>query len=263
MNEFAKKVVIACAAMCWMAGCRSKPVAAPPQHVVAVVKPQTKPAPPTPIAVKKVELGEDSWDPAWDLVIEKSLPKRMVWSRRAARDVRPYCPRFGELREADRRAFWAYFFQALAGAEAGLKPTTDIRHTEPAVDVVDTVTKRKVRSEGLLQLTYMDADRYGCDFDWDVDHKLREHDPEKTILQPENNLKCGIRILDNQLFVLHRPLLSGLSYWSTLQPGTVSHRVFRKQMANVPAVCRVDPEREEARGKRKPAGTAVAAGGTE
>lgn len=257
-------MAIACAALGWMAGCRSKP-SAPPQQHVAVAPVQTKPAPATPIAIKKDELGEESWDPAWDLVIEKSLPKRMVWSHRAARDVRPYCPRYGELSEADRRAFWAYFFQALAGAEAGLKPTANVHHTEPAVDVVDAVTKRKVRSEGLLQLTYMDADRYGCEFDWDADRKLREKSPEKTILQPENNLKCGIKILDNQLFVLHRPLLSGLSYWSTLQPGTLSHRVFAKQMRNVPDVCHVDPDREEARAKRTPAKTAVAtnSGGTE
>jgi hypothetical protein len=40
-----------------------------------------------------------------------------------------------------------------------------------------------VRSEGLPQLTYMDADRYGCDFDWDKDAELAEEDPAKTILQ--------------------------------------------------------------------------------
>jgi hypothetical protein len=33
--------------------------------------------------------------------------------------------------EPDKRTFWAYFFQALAGAEAGLNPNTSIRHAEP------------------------------------------------------------------------------------------------------------------------------------
>jgi hypothetical protein len=47
-----------------------------------------------------------------------------------------------------------------------------------------------------------------------------------------------VKILDNQLFALNRPLLSHYSYWSTLQPGTVSYRVFAKQMTNVPAACR-------------------------
>jgi hypothetical protein len=199
---------------------------------------QVEPAPPTPIAEKKDELGVPSWDPAWDATIEQSLPPEML-SNSEARAVKPFCPQFQEMSEADRKVFWAYVFQALAGAEAGLKPTTDVRHTEPEVAVKDSVTNRMVRSEGLLQLTYEDSDRYGCDFDWDKDKQLPEKDPQKTILQPENNLKCGIRIMSNQLIDKHKPLATGSSYWSTLRPGTVSYRVFVKQMTNVPSACRV------------------------
>jgi hypothetical protein len=199
---------------------------------------QVEPAPPTPIAEKKDELGVPSWDPAWDATIEQSLPPEML-SNSEARAVKPFCPQFQEMSESDRKVFWAYVFQALAGAEAGLKPTTDVRHTEPEVAVKDSVTNRMVRSEGLLQLTYEDSDRYGCDFDWDKDKQLPEKDPQKTILQPENNLKCGIRIMSNQLIDKHKPLATGSSYWSTLRPGTVSYRVFVKQMANVPSACRV------------------------
>jgi len=208
--------------------------------------PQMKPAPPTPIAVKKDELGEPSWNPDWDKIVEEALPPEMLGPK-AARDVRRYCPRFSRMSEADKRAFWAYFFQALAGAEAGLKPTTTVRHTEPEVAKVDPVTKRMVRQQGLLQLAYMDADRYGCNFDWDKDKGLPLKDPARTILQPKNNLTCGIRILDNQLFTLNRPLLTRYSYWSTLQPGTVSFRVFAKEMTDVPAACRAHPERRAER----------------
>lgn len=143
--------------------------------------------------------------------------------------------------DADKRAFWAYTFQALAGAEAGLTPTTDVRHTEPEVAVQDTVTKRMVRSEGLLQLTYMDATRYGCDFNWEQDKLLREKDPAKTILRPSNNLLCGVKILENQMITLRKPLLTSSSYWVTLRPGRPSYLVFAKQMTNVPAACRVAP----------------------
>jgi hypothetical protein len=198
---------------------------------------EVKIAPPTPIAEKKDELGVPSWAPAWDKTIEQSLPPEML-SKRAARAVKPFCPRFQTMAEVDRRAFWAYLFQALAGAEAGLVPTTDVRHTEPEVAVKDTVTKRMVRSEGLLQLTYMDADRYGCDFDWEKDKALPEKDPQRTILQPDNNLKCGILIMKNQLIDRHKPLATPVSYWSTLRPGTISYKVFLKQMTNVPAACR-------------------------
>lgn len=201
-------------------------------------QPQLKLAPPTPIAEKKAELGDDqTWNPEWDLWIEAALPPELL-SPTVAKAVKPFCPRFTALTEADKRVFWAYFFQALAGAEAGLVPTRDVRHMDPVMQVRDDVTHRMIRQEGLLQLTYMDQDRYGCDFDWEKDKYLDVHDPNKTILQPKNNLLCGVNIIRYQLIDQHKPLLSSTSYFSTLQPGTISVKVFLKQMANVPAVCR-------------------------
>jgi hypothetical protein len=236
------------------AGCgrQTAPQPAPPPP-----RPAMKPAPPTPIAKQKQELGEQSWDPQWDEIVERALSPEML-SPRAARAVRSYCPRFAAMSDADKRAFWAYTFQALAGAEAGLKPTTDVRHTEPEVAVKDTVTKRMVRSEGLLQLTYMDARRYGCDFDWGQDKALPEKDPQKTILQPRNNLLCGVKILENQVLTQRKPLLTSSSYWVTLRPAQPSYLVFAKQMKNVPAVCRVGPQPlQEAKTRRSGAGSAA------
>jgi hypothetical protein len=202
-----------------------------------VAAPAIKPAPATPIHTKRLELGGETWDPEWDKIVELALPHEML-SRRVPHDVRRFCPRFYELGEADKRAFWAYLFQALAGAEAGLDPTTRVRHTEPEVAVIDKVSGRAVRSEGLLQLTYEDQRRYGCDFDWEHDKTLKHDDPDKTILQPKNNLECGVKILKKQIIDQHKPLLSSSGYWSTLRPGTVSYTVFAKQMTNVPIVCR-------------------------
>jgi hypothetical protein len=202
-------------------------------------EPQTKPAPPTPIAEKKVELdGYDPWNPAWDRMIERALPRDLVSSRRAAA-VRPLCPRFRSMSRTDRRAFWAYFFQALAGAEAGLKPTADVSHSDPRVAVIDPVTHRTMHQEGLLQLAYADSRRYGCRFNWHRDKFLPERDPARTILNPRNNLLCGIRIIHNQLIKQHKPLLTPSSYWVTLRPGYMSFKLFLKQMANVPAACGV------------------------
>ena len=155
-------------------------------------------------------------------------------SRQVPRDVQRFCPRFYDMSETDKRAFWAYFFQALAGAEAGLNPTTGAHHTEPEVSVPDSVTGMSGRTEGLLQLTYADAERYGCDFDWQADRKRKPNDPVRTILQPKNNLECGVKILANQIIVQHRPLLYRAGYWSTLQPGRPSYRVFAEEMTNPP-----------------------------
>src|SRR6202041_1400443 len=139
-------------------------------------------------------------------------------------------PGFGEMRPNDKPAFWASFSRALAGAKAGLNPNTSVRHAEPEVALA-------MRSEGLLQLAYADHKRYGCDFDWQADRALKPNDPAKTILQPKNNLECGVKILFNQIIVQHKPLLSRSGYWSTLRPDGPSARIFAKQMTNPPAAC--------------------------
>lgn len=198
----------------------------------------TKPAPPTPIDKKKAELGGVPWDPQWDEVIEKALPPEML-SSQVPQDVRRFCPRFYQMDETDKRTFWAYFFQALAGAEAGLNPNASVHHTEQLVAERDEVTGIDIHSEGLLQLAYADKRRYGCNFDWHADRVLKAKDPAKTILQPKNNLECGVKILANQIITRHKPLLSKYAYWSTLQPGTPSYRVFIANMTNPPVACGV------------------------
>jgi hypothetical protein len=94
----------------------------------------------------------------------------------------------------------------------------------------------------LLQLEYADKKRYGCDFNWQVDRMLKPNDPAKTILQPRNNLECGVKILVNQIIVQHKPLLTRSGYWSTLQPDGPSYRVFAKQMTNPPLPCGLSPK---------------------
>lgn len=208
----------------------------PVQQAAAAPKPiAVKQAPPTPIETKRVELGGPAWDPGWDTLIERGLPPEML-SSKVPQDVRRFCPRFFEMSNTDKRAYWAYFFQALAGAEAGLNAKTNVLHSDTQTER-DQVTGQTIRSEGLMQLTYEDAKRYGCDFDWKADRQLPLKDPRKTILNPANNLACGIKILDAQIIGQRRPLFSRVSYWSTLRPGTLSYRVFAKQMTNPPAAC--------------------------
>ena len=59
-----------------------------------------------------------------------------------------------------------------------------------------------------------------------------------------------MNIIRNQFIDQHKPLLSSTSYFATLQPGTISVKVFLKQMTNVPAVCgkpvRTQPRQEPA-----------------
>lgn len=234
------------AAALLIVGCRRREEHKPPAPPIKAIKP----APATPIAVKKIELGQSSWDQSWDKIIEEALPPSML-SSRVPRDVRRFCPQFYTMGKADKRAFWAYFFQAMAGAEASLDPTTRVRHTQPEVAVKDEVTGRLVRSQGLLQLTYEDQRRYGCDFDWKADKRLTPDDPEKTILQPKNNLECGVKILTRQIIGMHKPLFSRSGYWSTLHAGTSDYRMFARQMTNPPAACELRTRSIHKRDTRK------------
>jgi hypothetical protein len=227
--------VSCCCLMLLCAGCKSKETPPPPPHRTA---PAVKVAPPTPLDEKKAELGGTTWQPQWDVIVEDALPRDKL-SRRVAPAVRSYCPGFVEQTRVQRKEFWAYVFQALASAEAGLDPTSDVHHMQAAVNTIDPVTHRPSRQEGLLQLKYEDAERYGCDFDWQRDRTLPVKDPQRSILQPSKNLRCGIKIMENQIVTQHKPLLSRTSYWATLQPGTEGFRVFNKQMVNVPTSCKV------------------------
>lgn len=214
---------------------------------LAVSQP-TKPAPATPIDVKKAELGGTPWNPEWDALIEKAIPPEML-SMQVPHDVRKFCPNFYNMSEVDKRAFWAYFFQALAGAEAGLEPTSRVRHSERVVSRIDPVTGKIVRSEGLLQVSYWDQKRYGCDFDWEKDKSLKPDDPNKTILQPKNNLECGIKIMQNQIVDQRMSLVTKKSYWAPLQPRNYSHRNFLKEMTNPPEACGVASRSKIAKNK--------------
>ena len=222
-------------------GCRSQHAAAQAKPATDPVPTPVKPAPPTPLNVQSAQLHGPTWDKHWDVFIERSLPPEML-SRAVPRDVRRWCPAFYTMGETDKRAWWAYLFQAVAAAEAGLNATSNVRHTEPEVAITDSVTGQITHQQGLLQLTYRDSTRYGCDFDWKADQKLPPHDPNRTILNPERNLACGIRILDHQIIEQHKPIYTRTSYWATLQPGTMSFRVFEKQMTNPPAACGYHPQ---------------------
>ena len=107
--------------------------------------PPQKKFPHTPINTKAAELGETTWNPEWNSIVERALSPTML-STQVPRDVRRFCPRFYVMSDPEKRAFWAYFFQALAGAEAGLDPDATVRHTEPKLAKEEDVPVTKVRT---------------------------------------------------------------------------------------------------------------------
>jgi len=154
-------------------------------------------------------------------------------------DVKKLCPRFLSLSDEQRREFWAFFFQAMSVAESSLYPRD--RYKESGIPGTDSVTKRAIWSEGLLQVSYQDNDIYDCDFDWGADRGLPATHPSKTIFEPARNLRCGINILNRQIIVRGNPLFTSKNwYWSVLtkRSSNAGYRRLMAEMSGIPKFCK-------------------------
>lgn len=137
-----------------------------------------------------------------------------------AEDTELFCPEYTMLDEETKKHFWAELISTMAFFESGWNPVSQL--TEISLGM-DSVTGKVVTSEGLLQLSYGDTKwATWCQFDWESDNK--NNPMITTILDPKNNLECGIGILANQIRKHHRIVLEKHAYWSILK---VKHRFQR------------------------------------
>jgi len=77
-----------------------------------------------------------------------------------------------------------------------------------------------------------------ANFDWEADRKLPASSAARSISSAEE--QSGMRRedpLQPKSSIKHKPLFTRTSYWSTLQPGRKSYRIFAKQMTNPPPPC--------------------------
>ncbi len=139
-----------------------------------------------------------------------------------ARDIELFCPKYRALDRARKVETWADVMAGISYWETGWDP----RNRTPEGDQgVDDVTKRPVYSEGLLQLSYQDQESNPyCVFDWNKDQLLPETDLHRTILNPYNNLYCGIRIMADLVKANGRIVVARGGYWSTVQAGNIHDR---------------------------------------
>jgi len=187
-------------------------------------KPVTPSAPENPIAAffdffpllwEKTVIASKGWTQMIYSVIKKE--ESYLLGQNVADDIEVFCPTYRKLNEQQRLNFWGQFFAALAYHESGWNPVS--RAIEANFTYLDSVTKQPVVSEGLLQLSYQDERSYriNCDFDWNKDKTLAVKDPKKTILDPYNNLRCGIKIMSIQLKKYRAITMSSNVYWAVLK----------------------------------------------
>ena len=122
-------------------------------------------------------------------------------------DMASFCPKYATLTlTEDRISVWTRLISAMAFEESGLRPRAHY------VEAVRFGNHSNV-SLGLLQLTKDSGNAYGCEFKSDED-----------VLDPKQNLRCGVIILAR--WVVHDNRVAGIGpgrwkggaeYWSVLK----------------------------------------------
>lgn len=171
------------------------------------------------------------------LLWEKNNPKRKVWSRyilnliytellenlNHATDAPLFCGKYRTLNRVQKTIFWGELIAAISFFESSHNPI--IRFREKGLGI-DRVTGKPVYSEGLLQLSYGDTlgHKY-CKFDWDADKSLPPDSLERSILNPINNLDCGVRILNRQIQRRKKIATSIGAYWMVIKPSGTYQKI--------------------------------------
>lgn len=135
-------------------------------------------------------------------------------------DIADFCSNYAHLRDAQKANFWAFLISAIAKYESGFNARSRV-----------TISDDQSADEGLLHLSYQDAKTYAfCAFDADRDRALTADDLTRTVLNPVNNLDCGIKILATQ--VDHqRSIANREARWSALRAGAKDNHVRDIQSA--------------------------------
>lgn len=194
----------------------------PPAVQPPVVQP---PSPPADLGDQQFKFEAPSWETAnsdgarWTEIARQAIYAYgdAMLSSPGPNDVGDFCPNFANLPAAQKVNFWLVLLSEMVRYESGFDPTS--RYQESTMGI-DPVTGQPVYSEGLLQLSYQDIQPHPyCQFDWSVDRFLGPRDPRKTIFNVENNLTCGIRILERQLQRRNQIAVSRGAYWSVILSG--------------------------------------------
>ncbi len=165
-----------------------------------------------PLLWESVRTAGKDWSNYVFTLIQQQAPSLI----QGADDIATFCPNYAHLTTNERVNLWGLLVSAITKYESGFDPTSRMQETTMGID---PVTGEPVFSEGLLQLSYQDIKAYSfCDeFNWSLDKNLNPTDPRKTILDPYKNLKCGVKILAQQIRDKNRITLSKGVYWSVIK----------------------------------------------
>jgi hypothetical protein len=151
------------------------------------------------------------------------------------------CPNWGSLDREAREKFWSALLHSIAVPESAL--TRNMIYREATMSV-DAVTGLQIRSEGLLQLSYVDVRNYrypSGEISWEKDRTMaladyasgtKSGNPKRTLLNAYANLNLGLFIM-NRLQAIHpsEKLEKAYGrYWHTMQ---TTSRSFSKVVSGL------------------------------
>lgn len=161
---------------------------------------------------------------------EAGRPERREWSKYTlkiiealfdssfslCKDIKRFRSDYDNLNREQKINVWGELVSAMCKFESDWKLNSWMEEKMG----IDKVTGRKVRSEGLLQLSYQDKNTYSwlpCRFDWNADKFLGDYDLDKTIFKYDINLEFGINVLAWQIRKRGKIVLpQGQAYWAIL-----------------------------------------------
>ncbi|MFL9835683.1 peptidoglycan-binding domain-containing protein [Chryseobacterium terrae] len=133
-------------------------------------------------------------------------------------DIVWFRPDYLSLSRQQQINVWGELISAICKFESGWKPWSYM--IETTMKNNDPVTGKKVKSEGLMQLSYQDQPNYPkltCRFDWEADKNKSDNDKTRTILDPYINLEFGIQILARQIERTKKIAIESGVYWAVIK----------------------------------------------
>lgn len=159
-----------------------------------------------------IDTPTKGWHADYYWIIRGAIKDDSVLLKNIPIDIGDVCKSFSALTDNQKRMVYSSLFRAMALYESAYSPFS--RYKEALGK--DAVTGKQNTSEGLLQMSYQDSRYHGCAFDWSKDKALLETDPNKTIFNPVNNLRCGVIVLEKQVKKYNRIFPIKAYYWSVL-----------------------------------------------
>jgi hypothetical protein len=205
------------------------------------------------------KLNVDGWNENYSQTILDSIGDQSPLISLNTDEIKEMCPRYPKMNANEKKLFWVHFLRALAKPESGFNPEVGFVESGEDHSEGDGALREASggfvasTSNGLLQLSYQDALYHGCDFDYANEYKtaikvvkarlnagsgkslsldqlaalghLSQDDllaaKSLSIYDPEKNLECAVKVLENQVGPKNRRKLVDTDlkyYWSVLKP---------------------------------------------